>query len=61
MDDTSSASERAVYFRGVAVHLRGIANELRLEPRRQSQLLALADGFERYAQRFEQLAERQEG
>ena len=53
MDD-SAPEGRAAYFRGVAGTLRGIATELRFDPRRRDQLLALADGFERFAHRLEQ-------
>ena len=35
--------------RATAVALRGIAEQLRYEPRRSNQLRALADGFERFA------------
>ena len=36
-------------YRETAETLRGIAEQLRFEPRRGNQLRALADGFERYA------------
>jgi hypothetical protein len=52
--DDSALEDRAAYFRGVAETLRGIATELRYDPRRRDQLLALADGFERFARRLEQ-------
>jgi hypothetical protein len=42
---------------GVAETLRGIADKLRFEPRRREQLLALADGFEKFAARLEQEAQ----
>ena len=44
-------------MRGVAETLRGIANKLRYDFRRKDQLLALAQGFERFAQRLEQQGE----
>jgi hypothetical protein len=52
--DDSAPEGRPAYFRGVAETLRGIAETLRFDPRRRDQLLALADGFERFAQRLEQ-------
>ena len=52
--DESSSESRVAYFRGVAETLRGIAEGLRFEPRRREQLLALAAGFERFADRLEQ-------
>lgn len=55
MDD-SSPEEGAAYFQGVAEKLRGIAATCRFDPRRRDQLLALADGFERFALRHEQEA-----
>jgi hypothetical protein len=55
--DESSPGSRIAYFRGVAETLRGIAEQLRFEPRRRDQLLALADGFERFAVRLEQEAQ----
>ena len=45
--------DRVAHFREVAVRLRGIAEKMRFEPRRREQLLALADGFERFAARLE--------
>ncbi len=39
--------------RETAEALRGIAEQLRFDPRRGSQLRALADGFERYALHLE--------
>ena len=54
--DEDSAQSRVAYLRGVAETLRGIAEQLRFEPRRRNQLLALADGFERFAHRLEQQA-----
>jgi hypothetical protein len=52
--DESSSESRVAHFRGVAETLRGIAEKLRFEPRRRNQLLALADGFERFAARLEE-------
>ena len=49
--------ERAAHFREVAEQLRGIAENMRFEPRRRDQLMALADGFERFAARLAQEAE----
>ena len=55
--DEETPEDRVAYFRGVAETLRGIAENLRYEPRRRDQLMALADGFERFAARLEQEAE----
>jgi hypothetical protein len=55
--DEETPEDRVAYFRGVAATLRGIAEKLRYEPRRRDQLLALADGFERFAARIEQEAD----
>lgn len=52
MDDDSPIA-RAAYFHAVAARLRAIADDVRFDPRRRNQLLALADGFERHAKRFE--------
>ena len=52
MNDESPVA-KAAYFREVAARLRAIANELQFDPRRRNQLRALADGFERHAERFE--------
>ena len=52
VNDESSAA-KAAYFREVEARLRAIANDLQFNPRRRNQLLALADGFARYAERFE--------
>jgi hypothetical protein len=52
--DDGAPEGRPAYFRGVAETLRGIADTLRYDPRRRDQLLALADGFERFAHRLEQ-------
>jgi hypothetical protein len=40
-------------FRGIAEELRGIARGLRFDLRRAAQLNALADGFDRFADRLE--------
>jgi hypothetical protein len=45
-------TDGAAYFRDVADRLRAIARPL-LDLRRKAQLNALADGFERYADRIE--------
>ena len=42
-----------VKFREIAETVRGIARGLRFDQRRAAQLNALADGFERYAERLE--------
>ena len=52
--DEGSPEDRIAYFRGVAETLRGIAEQLRFDPRRRNQLQALADGFERFAARLEE-------
>ena len=52
MEDSPNIG-RAAYFHDVADRLRAIAAPL-LDLRRKAQLLALADGFERYAVRLEQ-------
>jgi hypothetical protein len=54
--DEGSPETRVAYLRDVAETLRGIADKLRFEPRRREQLLALADGFEKFAARLEQEA-----
>ena len=41
------------YFRGVAERLREIASRLRFDLQRKAQILALADAFERRAERIE--------
>jgi hypothetical protein len=51
--DEDSATAKAAYFRSVAARLRAIADEQQFNLRRRNQLLALADGFERHAERFE--------
>ena len=40
-------------YRDIADKLRGIAREIRFDHRRVSQLHALADGFDRLAERLE--------
>jgi hypothetical protein len=54
--DEGEPAARVAYLRGVAETLR-IADKLRFEPRRREQLLALADGFEKFAARLEQEAQ----
>jgi len=54
--DDPSPQSRAEYLRGVAEYLRGIAAQMRYDLRRGNQILALADGFERFAHRLEQQA-----
>jgi hypothetical protein len=44
---------RIAEYRETAEALRGIAEQLRFDPRRSNQLRALADGFERFAIRLE--------
>ena len=56
MADDSAPQARVEYLRGVADKLRGIANQLRFDLRRADQLRALADGFERMADRVQQEA-----
>ena len=46
-------ASRAEYFRGVAETLKGISAQQRYDIRRRDQLLALAAGFERFAERLE--------
>jgi molecular chaperone GrpE (heat shock protein) len=41
------------YLRGVAEELRQVAAQLQYDFRRREQLLALAAGFERFAERLE--------
>jgi hypothetical protein len=53
-DETSLA--RSKHFRRVAEDLQGLATEMRYDFRRRNQLLALADGFGRFADRLEQEA-----
>jgi hypothetical protein len=54
--DDPSPQSRVEYLRGVAEYLRGIAAQMRYDLRRGNQILALADGFERFAHRLEQQA-----
>jgi hypothetical protein len=52
--DDESPQSRAEHFRGVAENLRNLAAaHLRYDIRRRDQLLALAAGFERFADRLE--------
>ena len=53
----AAVDDEAEYFRDVAEMLRGLAAEQRYDLRRRDQLLALADGFERFARRLEREAE----
>jgi hypothetical protein len=55
--DDETPLARAEHFRRVAENLRGLATETRYDFRRKGQLLALADGFARFADRLEQEAE----
>jgi hypothetical protein len=55
MDDGPAQSTPA-YFHGIAQTLREIAARLNFDHNRRSQLLALADGFERLARRMESQA-----
>ena len=43
----------AAKFRDIAAELRRIAAGLRFDPRRSAQLRALADGFDRFAERLD--------
>jgi hypothetical protein len=52
MDDNSPQA-RAAHFRSVADQLRRLANQLQYDIRRKDQILALADGFERFGERLE--------
>jgi hypothetical protein len=54
--DDPSPQSRVEYLRGVAEYLRGIAAQMPYDLRRGNQILALADGFERFAHRLEQQA-----
>ena len=51
MDD---AAERAAKYRGIAEYLRSLADKFPYDPHRHAQLLALAAGFDRYAERLAQ-------
>ncbi len=44
-------------YRETAETLRGIAEQLRFDPRRGNQFRALADGFERFAMHLEGVAD----
>jgi hypothetical protein len=55
--DEETPLARAEHFRRVAENLRGLATATRYDFRRRDQLLALADGFQRFADRLEQEAE----
>ena len=56
MDDETPEA-RAEHFRGVAAQLRILAGKTRFDIRRNDQLLALAAGFERFADRLLEAAE----
>jgi hypothetical protein len=52
--DGEMSQSRAEHFRGVAENLRTLAEaNLRYDIRRRDQLLSLAAGFERFADRLE--------
>jgi hypothetical protein len=51
--DDQSPQSRAEHFRGVAEKLRGLAAQMPYDIRGRDQLLALAAGFERFAERLE--------
>ena len=52
--DDESLADRAQHFRDVAAKLRSLAaTQLKYDIRRADQLRALADGFERFAERLE--------
>jgi hypothetical protein len=51
--DDESPDSRAEYFRGVAEYLRNVARQQQYDLRRADQLRALADGFDRFADRIE--------
>ena len=51
-------AKRGAKYRGIAAELRRFAGKIDYDYRYQAQILALAEGFDRYAARFEQ--ERQE-
>jgi hypothetical protein len=55
--DDETPQSRAEHFRGVADNLRNLAAQMRYDIRRRDQLLALAAGFERFADRLEQEAD----
>jgi len=54
--DADVPRSRAAHFRGVAAQLRTLADQLEFNFRRRDQLLALAAGFERFAEQLEQEA-----
>ena len=51
--DDKTPQSRAEHFRGVAAQLRTLADQTRYDFRRRDQLLALAAGFERFADRLD--------
>jgi hypothetical protein len=51
--DDREQEARAALYRETARTLRQLAAEIRFDFRRRAQLLALADGFDRYAVRLE--------
>ena len=51
--DEDVPQSRAAHFRGVAAQLRTLADQLEYNFRRRDQLLALAAGFERFAEQLE--------
>jgi len=55
VDDEAPAA-RAEHFSDVAAQLRSLADQIRYDFGRRNQLLALADGFERFAARLQQQA-----
>ena len=56
VDEADRPESRAAHFRSVATRLREIAAGQRYDIRRRDPLLALADGFERFADRLEREA-----
>jgi hypothetical protein len=52
IDDREQEARAALYWH-TATTLRQLAAEIRFDFRRRSQLLALADGFDRYAARIQ--------
>lgn len=46
-------AERALKYRRIAAELRLLAEKIQYDYRYQDQIRALADGFERYAARFD--------
>jgi len=52
--DEDSPRSRAAHFRGVAAQLRTLANQIQYNLRRRDQLLALAAGFERFAEQLDE-------